>query len=367
MRTSIKFTVAWLVLSACGNGSPANPGIDASVADAGTHDAALHVDADATDASRDSSLDATPATDASVADDAATADGAITNPSGITADFRSWLAAHGYADDDFARDDLAGGSFGGRVTSEEGVAHTPVIFVHGNSDKALGTTFGQTGWTASVTYFKAHGYTDAELYGTTWGPADSSQASAQTHSKPYLTRIRRFIEAVLAYTGASHVSVISHSMGVTLARKAILGGMSNDPDHGGTFDLGAPLTSSIDTFIGIAGANLGLASCYSIPSVATCNATNGFYPGTLSGFTVTGRSAYLDNLAATSGYEGAFRFSILTTADDIIGFGDIVYGAYTSEIPAETGEKIYSTLDHFGAKDSSADVQFQMITTHTVP
>ena len=40
--------------------------------------------------------------------------------------------------------------------------------------------------------------------------------------------LRAFIEAVLTYTKADKVDVISHSMGVTLARKAIQGGNSKD-------------------------------------------------------------------------------------------------------------------------------------------
>jgi triacylglycerol esterase/lipase EstA (alpha/beta hydrolase family) len=36
--------------------------------------------------------------------------------------------------------------------------------------------------------------------------------------------VRRFIEGVLEYTRANKVIVIGHSMGVTLARAAIIGG-----------------------------------------------------------------------------------------------------------------------------------------------
>ena len=72
--------------------------------------------------------------------------------------------------------------------------------------------------------FLAAGYTPAELYATTWGPADPGKAGDQVHSGEHVQRIRAFMEAVLAYTGAERLDLIGHSMGVTLARRAILGG-----------------------------------------------------------------------------------------------------------------------------------------------
>lgn len=89
------------------------------------------------------------------------------------------------------------------------IVNQPVVFVHGNSDLALQrdsfSTY-QTGWGQTVASFLKEGYTAAELYATTWGPAQSSQAQQQTHNCDYVRRIRRFIEAVLAYTKASKVS-----------------------------------------------------------------------------------------------------------------------------------------------------------------
>jgi len=282
-------------------------------------------------------------------------------PVGLSVDFRDWLNNHGYAADDFARDTLSGGSFGGRACPSQVLAHDPVVFIHGNSDRALGAGT-LTGWTSSLAYFESHGYSRAELYATTWGPADANQASLQQHSKANVLRTRRFLEAVLAYTGAGKLDVVAHSMGVTLARKAILGGSADDQ---GAYSVGAPLGGSIDTFVGISGANLGLTSCFAAVAVPTCDAQNGLYPGTLVGTAVIGRSAFLDNLAATSGYEGAHRYTLYSTADEIIGFGGGVYGDYTSRIPAQTAESVSSTQTHNQTKDNTAASQLSLVLQHT--
>jgi hypothetical protein len=173
---------------------------------------------------------------------------------------------------------------------------------------------------------------------------------------------------VKAYTGATKVDIVSHSMGVTLARKVILGGAASDALDGGAYNLGPSITSWVDTFVGIAGANLGLTSCYLTgPTTPTCGSTNGLYPGYLSFGLVTGRSAYLNDLLATSRYEGTYRYAIFSTGDELIGYGGLVYGSYTSRVPGETGEKVYSSYGHIDSKDLTASVQYQMVANHLIP
>lgn len=288
---------------------------------------------------------------------------------GLSSDFRSWLTANGYGGYGFARTDVPGGSYGGRVSAGQAVVNQPVIFIHGNSDSALGTGLSSaTGWRASIEYFKSQGYTSAELYATTWGPANAAFASQQYHSKEYVTRLRAFIQAVKAYTGAAKVDVVTHSMGVTLGRKAIKGGSGNDSLAGGAYNLGTSLTSSIDTFVGIAGANRGLTNCYvSGPTTPTCGSTNGLYPGYLvGGFGPYGVSSFLVDLAATSHYEGAYVYTIWSSADEVIGYGTMVYGASTCRIPAQNGEKTFSAYPygHIGAKDQTAYYQLRMVKFH---
>lgn len=282
-------------------------------------------------------------------------------PSGFTSHFATWLQNNGYSGDNFGN--IA--CYGGRTSGSDNPVNQPVIFIHGNSDKALGTALGQTGWTNSITYFQTQGYKSSEMYALTWGPANSALSAQQYHSRPYLTRVRRFIEAVLLYTGAPKIDIIGHSMGVTLARKAIKGGTASDLLNGGSYNLGSSLTSKVDAFVGIAGANWGLVSCYQTGgSTPTCAATNGLYPGYAVG--PFGLSSILQDLNATSGYEGTYRYSIWSTVDEIIGYANLVYGRYTSRIPGQSGEKVYSSVPygHFNCKDLTEAVQLNMVKFH---
>ncbi|QRM88606.1 lipase [Lacinutrix sp. WUR7] len=294
----------------------------------------------------------------------------VTVEDGITSDFQSWLQSNGYGSYDFLRNDLEGGSFGGKINMTDQIINQPVIFIHGNSDKALGDVFGQSGWTDSRDYFVSQGYSNAELYGFTWGPADVYQAGSQYHSYAYLSQIRAFIQAVKAYTGASKVDIIGHSMGVTLGRKAVKGGGGYDAAIG-NYNLGNALTSSVDTFVGIAGANQGLVSCYQVNGgTLTCDNENGLYPGYLWwGFGPYGVSDYLVDINSTTNYEGDYIYSIWSSVDEIIGYGNLVYGQYTSRIPGQDGEKKYSSIPygHFNVKDMTEAVQYQMVKNHYIP
>ncbi len=284
--------------------------------------------------------------------------------SGLSQDFRTWLTDKSYDPFHFARDNLEGGSFGGRQFAGQVLRNQPVVFVHGNSDRAVGEcTQGPIGWTAVIRQFMAAGYTPAELYATTWGPADPEKAGDQVHSSKYVQRIRAFMEAVLAYTGAERLDVIGHSMGVTLARRAIMGGKLDG------HDLGPPLTERVDTFVGIAGANRGLTACFFSRHIPTCSDEDGFFPGYASFWGVTGLSDFLRELNEKSGYEGTNVYSIWSRADQLIGYGGLIYGKYTSRIPEQDGEKVYDSYPygHFCVRDLSARVQLEMVRDHRVP
>jgi triacylglycerol lipase len=287
---------------------------------------------------------------------------------GLSTDFRNYLTANGYGSYNFQRSDVAGGAYGGRVTPGQAVVNQPVIFIHGNSDSALGTITPYTGWTSSISYFKSQGYTSAELYATTWGPANPALSALQYHSRDNEVRLRAFIQAVKAYTGATKVDIVCHSMGVTLARKAIKGGTAYDAAAGGTYNLGASLSSSVDTFVGIAGGNRGLTDCYLTGATTpTCSDVNGFYPGYLIGFFGPyDVSSILVDMNSTSHYEGSFVYSIWSQVDEVVGYGTIVYGQSTCRIPGQNGEVVFSAVPygHIGSKDLTGYNQWRMVKYH---
>lgn len=281
--------------------------------------------------------------------------------------FINWLQENQYDVNMFAPSQIAGSSFGGKQTDSTPINHHPVIFIHGNSDKAIGVGFGQSGWTRSINYFKQKGYNNAELYATTWGDANALTASQKYHSKEYILHIRKFIEAVLLYTGAEKVDIITHSMGVTLTRKAIKGGNASDLLAGGSYSIGNSLTTKVDVFVGIAGANQGLVSCYTTgPVTPTCGATNGFYPGTAMGG--VGLSIFLKELNSTTRFEGNAIYSIWSSVDEIVGYGCIVYGKNTCAIAGQNGQKTFNSIPygHFGVKDNTMHIQYEMVKNHRV-
>lgn len=283
---------------------------------------------------------------------------------GFTDDFRKFLAAD-HAAHDFARADLSGGSaYGGRLEGSDAVKRDPIVFVHGNSDRGIGGTYD--GWDETITYARAHGYGPQELYAFTWGDANLLLVSQQYHSRKNVERVRAFLKVVLAYTGAEKIDVIAHSMGVTLARKAILGGEASDALGGGSYDLGPSLGTRVDAFLGISAGNLGLSSCWAGgPTTPTCGATNGFYPGTRVGFgPVVGRSAFLDDLLDRRG-EASWVASMYAPTDEFLGPDALVWGENTARIPGEdTTLRLATGCTHFRSKSRTAAAQIALVDTH---
>ena len=57
---------------------------------------------------------------------------------GLTKHFTDWLSANGYGSFGYDRTDLDGGAYGGKSSDSDPINHKPVIFIHGNSDIAVG-------------------------------------------------------------------------------------------------------------------------------------------------------------------------------------------------------------------------------------
>ncbi|HVE86804.1 MAG TPA: alpha/beta fold hydrolase [Myxococcales bacterium] len=271
---------------------------------------------------------------------------AISKDTRFKPDFQRWLQSHGYGDYDFAKNPNSLPSFGGRSRSNEKLTRQPVILIHGNADTAAG-------WNQAVADYKKAGYKDSEIYVMSWGDGKVSSAGNNYHSEHYLREVRGFIQAVKDYTGADKVDVVGHSMGVTLARKAIKGGTGDDQaSPGGTYDLGKPISDEVDTFVGIAGGNKGLLSCDLFRGTnPTCSPVNGF----------TTDSKFLADLNADPTREGDHVYSIYSMADPILSWNDSLR---TAPVPREDGEQVYFYLGHLQSRDLSGDVQVRMVQDH---
>lgn len=145
--------------------------------------------------------------------------------------------------------------------------------------------------------------------------------------------MRKFVEAVINYTEAEQVAIITHSMGVTLGRRVVKGGKATD--RSGTYDVGPALTNKVKTFIGLAGANLGLAACLNMGSMyPTCSNIDGFNPGVSA---VSGPSTFMKELNSDGVKEGKNVYTIWGQFDSTIGIGGLVWGKVTCRINDQDG------------------------------
>ncbi|MGE5386816.1 MAG: alpha/beta fold hydrolase [Betaproteobacteria bacterium] len=171
------------------------------------------------------------------------------------------------------------GGFGGGTCT---ATRTPVIFVHGNGDSAIGwaappgSVAGYPTAPRSVyDELKARGYNDCELFGVTYLSASEQASPAYNFMSPAKSEVlKNFINAVKAYTGKPQVDIVAHSMGTSVALATL-------KSHN--------LWGSVRKFVNIGGAVRGLNSCYytgyanaAAPTCGSQNASNinifGFFP-----------------------------------------------------------------------------------------
>ncbi len=112
--------------------------------------------------------------------------------------------------------------------TEPGANNTPVLFVPGNTHVA-------EDWDEHAEYFLDQGYSGDELWAITFSESGPDHDTMRDELEAYVTDI-------MDYTGADSINLISHSLGVTGARYWM-----EEEDR---YD-------SVDTFVGIAGANHG--------------------------------------------------------------------------------------------------------------
>lgn len=107
------------------------------------------------------------------------------------------------------------------------VSRTPVIFLHGNNDTPYPTACSPYGNAqAFAQYLADHGWQTSELWGLGYQGDQCDLGTSQTFrsriahtNQANVPDLRRFVRAVLDYTGATQVDIVAHSLGVTLARE----------------------------------------------------------------------------------------------------------------------------------------------------
>lgn len=152
------------------------------------------------------------------------------------------------------------------------VQRTPAIFVHGNNDTPFPTACNPFGYIhAMAQFFADHGYAPSELWGLGYQGtqcdliAQPTNRSAGAHSTvANVPDLRKFVAAVLAYTGARQVDIVGHSLGVTLARTWL---RTDDAFH------------LVRRFVAIDGPNHGIINCSPSPAnFYQLPASGGFTP-----------------------------------------------------------------------------------------
>ncbi|KAI6197052.1 hypothetical protein M3Y94_01179300 [Aphelenchoides besseyi] len=284
----------------------------------------------------------------------------------FSADFNRWLKEH-FGEDvrrHLERLDLGnGGSFGGRRSEDEVLKEQPVIFVHGVSNTA------EMMKRSAHEFVKKGHYTWASLYATTYrsgAEGNALQWANYAMECSYVKTVRALIVAVRLYTGRA-VDVIGYSLGVPIPEKIlviIILTLSFDMEF-----TGSPLTKFIDTYVGIAGPNHGIAlqvagiqipGCVFSIIPGICNTKTGLY----SGFCPS-ESEFLQDINRMMGYEGMNRFSISSRADQLVGYS--VCQKITSQIPGEHGNYTYTDKNHDQTFFDSFAIQMSMVRDHRVP
>jgi pimeloyl-ACP methyl ester carboxylesterase len=154
------------------------------------------------------------------------------------------------------------------------VTRTPVIFVHGNNDTPFATACNPYGrMRALAQYLADNGYALSELWGLGYQgdqcdlPGDQTIRSSTAHTAvANVPDLRRFVRAVLHYTGARRVDIVGHSLGVVIAREWL-----RQDDEAG---------DAVRRLVAIDGPNQGIINCSPSP-------LNYWQAPSLGGFTPT--------------------------------------------------------------------------------
>ncbi|QWT21928.1 alpha/beta fold hydrolase [Bacillus sp. NP157] len=212
-----------------------------------------------------------------------------------------------------------------------GTAHAAcvdsVVLVHGN-------TGSPSDFQATHDLLIQRGYTEGQIFAPSWG--NGLCAACNDHQGSEETPVQNAIVDALASSCTGKIDVIGHSMGATLAARVI--------DR-----IGA--STSVNTFIGIAGAFHGLYAC-------------GLYPANVATTTcgAWGLSIGSPFLNGIQGHRfGAKMYSFKSYSDEInCYYSCYVYGVHTSQIQGETASYTFPYA-HYGLLWYTATQQVNLL------
>lgn len=209
----------------------------------------------------------------------------------------------------------------------QGACLDNVVLVHGN-------TGYPSDWNSTVTTLKGRGYLTSQLYLPSWG--SKSSAGSNDHGSTNTSPVKTSIQNAAASSCTGKIDVIGHSMGVTLAMKAI-----NELAYAGR----------VNSFISVAGAQHGLNSC-------------GVYPFNVANATCGANGLSIDSplIKSVRGKRyGTKMYSIKSWIDEIVCIGSCyVYGSHTSNVDSQNASYDYS-LGHFGLQSYTTSRQADLI------
>ena len=202
-----------------------------------------------------------------------------------------------------------------------------VVLVHGN-------TGSPSHWNSTVSELKSRGYLATQLYLPNWG--SKTNAGSNDHGATNTSVVKNAITAAYAASCTGKIDVIGHSMGVTLAMKAI-----NELAYAGR----------VNSFVSVAGAQHGLNSC-------------GVYPFNVGSATCGSNGLSIDSplIKSVRGKRYATKmYSIKSWIDEIVCIGSCyVYGSHTSNVDLQNASYDYS-LGHFGLVTYTTSRQADLI------
>jgi triacylglycerol lipase len=209
----------------------------------------------------------------------------------------------------------------------QGACLDNIVLVHGNAD-------APARWNNTVTTLKGRGYVTAQLFLPNWG--SKTNAGSNDHNSVNTGVVKSALQAALASSCTGKIDVIGHSMGVTLAMKAI-----NELVYAG----------NVNTFVSVAGAQHGLNSC-------------GVYPFNVFSTTCGANGLSIDspliNSVRARRY-GAKMYSIKSWIDEIVCVGSCyVYGWHTSNVDSQNASYDYA-LGHFGLATATTSKQADLL------